>query len=164
MKESEKAGLKLNVQKTKIMTSGPIISWQIDVERMERVTDFIFLGSKITGDGDGSYEIKRCLVLGRKAMTNLDSLLWQQMQIIISREAWPHRDHDKSMTCKLISKPYLWVASDDELYNYFIIYHNRNIVHNKYNVLESSLNHPLHRTACGKNCLPWCQKCQGWLD
>ena len=78
MKESEKAGLKLNVQKTKIMTSSPIISWQIDVERMERVTDFIFLGSKITGDGDGSYEIKRCLVLGRKAMTNLDSLLKKQ--------------------------------------------------------------------------------------
>ena len=73
--ESEKAGLKLNIQKTKIMTSGPIISWQIDVERMERVTDFIFLGSKITGDGDGSYEIKRRLLLGRKAMTNLDSLL-----------------------------------------------------------------------------------------
>ena len=76
--ESEKAGLKLNIQKTKIMTSSPIISWQIDVERMERVTDFIFLGSKITGDGDGRYEIKRRLLLGRKAMTNLDSLLKKQ--------------------------------------------------------------------------------------
>ena len=75
VKESEKAGLKHNVQNTKIMTPGPIISWQIDVERMERVSDFIFWGSKLTGDGDGSYETKRCLLLGRKAMTNLDSLL-----------------------------------------------------------------------------------------
>ena len=73
--ESEKAGLKLNIQKTKIMTSGPITSWQIDGETMETVTDFIFLGSKITADGDCSHEIKRCLLLGRKAMTNLDSIL-----------------------------------------------------------------------------------------
>ena len=72
--ESEKAGLKLNIQKTKIMTSGPITSWQIDGETMERVTDFIFLGSKITADGDCSHDIKRCLLLGRKAMTNLDSI------------------------------------------------------------------------------------------
>ena len=73
--ESEKVGLKLNIQKTKIMTSGPITSWQIDGETMETVTDFIFLGSKITADGDCSHEIKRCLLLGRKAMTNLDSIL-----------------------------------------------------------------------------------------
>ena len=79
VKESEKAGLKHNVQNTKIMTPGPIISWQIDVERMERVSDFIFWGSKLTGDGDGSYETKRCLLLGRKAMTNLDSLLKKQI-------------------------------------------------------------------------------------
>ena len=69
--ESEKAGLKLNIQKTKIMASSPITSWQIDGETMETVTDFIFLGSKITADGDCSHEIKRCLLLGRKAMTNL---------------------------------------------------------------------------------------------
>ena len=72
--ESEKAGLKLNIQKTKIMASGPITSWQIDEETMERVTDFIFLGSKITVDDDCSHEIKRCLLLGRKAMTNLDRI------------------------------------------------------------------------------------------
>ena len=73
--ESEKVGLKLNIQKTKIMTSGPITSWQIDGETVETVTDFIFGGSKITADGDCSHEIKRCLLLGRKAMTNLDSIL-----------------------------------------------------------------------------------------
>ena len=73
--ESEKAGLKLNIQKTKIMASGPITSWQIDGETVETVTDFIFLGSKITADGDCSHEIKRRLLLGRKAMTNLDSIL-----------------------------------------------------------------------------------------
>ena len=73
--ESENAGLKLNSQKTKIMASGPITSWQIDGEIMEIVTDFIFLGSKITADGDCSHEIKRHLLLGRKAMTNLDSVL-----------------------------------------------------------------------------------------
>ena len=73
--ESEKADLKLNIQKTKIMASGPITSWQIEEETMETVTDFIFLGSKITADGDCSHEIKRCLLLGRKAMTNLDSVL-----------------------------------------------------------------------------------------
>ena len=72
---SEKAGLKFNIQKTKIMASSPITSWQIDGERMETVTDFIFLGSKITAVGDCSHETKRCLLLGRKAMTNLDSLL-----------------------------------------------------------------------------------------
>ena len=73
--ESEKAGLKLNLQTTKIMASGPITSWQIDGETMETVTDFIFLGSKIIADGDCSHEIKRHLLLGRKAMTNLDSIL-----------------------------------------------------------------------------------------
>ena len=73
--ESEKVGLKLNIQKTKIMASGPIISWQIDGQTMETVRDFIFGGSKITADGDYSHEIKRHLLLGRKAMTNLDSIL-----------------------------------------------------------------------------------------
>ena len=73
--ESEKVGLKLNIQKTEIMASGPITSWQIDGETMETVTGFIFLGSKITADGDCSHEIKRCLQLGKQAMTNLDSIL-----------------------------------------------------------------------------------------
>ena len=73
--EIEKIGLKLNIQKAKIITSGPITSWQIDGEMMETVTDFIFLGSKITADGDCNHEIKRCLLLGRKAMSNLDSIL-----------------------------------------------------------------------------------------
>ena len=73
--ESEKVGLNLNIQKTKIMASGPITSWQIDREKVETVADFIFLGSKITADGDCSHEIKRCLLLGRKVMTNLDSVL-----------------------------------------------------------------------------------------
>ena len=73
--ESEKVGLKLNIQKTKIMASGPITSWQIDEETMETVREFIFGGSKITADGDCNHEIKRCLLLGRKAMTNLDSIL-----------------------------------------------------------------------------------------
>ena len=73
--ESEKVGLKLNIQKTKVVASGPITSWEIDGETMETVTDFIFLGSKITADGDCSHEIKRRLLLGRKVMTNLDSVL-----------------------------------------------------------------------------------------
>ena len=73
--KSEKVGLKLNIQKTKIMASGPITSWQTDVETVETMADFIFLGSKITADGDCSHEIKRCLLLGRKVMTNLDSIL-----------------------------------------------------------------------------------------
>ena len=72
--ESEKVGLKLNIQKTKIMASGPVNSWEIDGERVETVSDFIFLGSKITADGDCSHEIKRSLLLGRKVMTNLDSI------------------------------------------------------------------------------------------
>ena len=73
--ESEKPGLKLNIQKTKIMSSGPITSWHIDGKKVETVTDFLFLGSKITADGDCSHKIKRHLLLGRKAKTNLDSLL-----------------------------------------------------------------------------------------
>ena len=72
--ESGKVGLKLNIQKTKIMSPGPVTSWEIDGETMETVAEFIFLGSKITADGDCSYEIKRCLLLGRKVMTNLDSI------------------------------------------------------------------------------------------
>ena len=75
VKECEKVGLKLNIQKAKIIASGPITSWQIDGETMETVKDFFFLGSKITADGDCSPEIQRCLLIGRKAMTNLDSIL-----------------------------------------------------------------------------------------
>ena len=89
VKESEKAGLKLNIQKTKIMASSPITSWQIGGETMETVRDFIFLGSKITADGDCSYEIQTCLLLGRKAMTNLNNILksrnitlWTQVHLI----------------------------------------------------------------------------------
>ena len=73
--ESEKVGLKLNIQKTKIMASGPITSWEIDGETVEAVSDFLFLGSKTTADGDCNHEMKRCLLLGRKVMTNLDSIL-----------------------------------------------------------------------------------------
>ena len=83
--ESEKIGLKLNIQKTKIMASGPITSWQIDGETMETVADFIFLGSKITADGDCSHEIKRCLLLGRKVMTNLDSILKSRDIILLTK-------------------------------------------------------------------------------
>ena len=80
IEESEKAGLKFNIQKTKIMASGPITSWQIDGETMETVTDIIFLGSRITADGDCSHEIKRRLLLGRKAVTNLDSI-WKSRDV-----------------------------------------------------------------------------------
>ena len=76
--ENEKAGLKLNIQKTKIMASGPITTWTIDGETVETVADFVFLGSKITADGDCSHEIKRCLLLGRRVMTNLDSNIQKQ--------------------------------------------------------------------------------------
>ena len=86
--ESEKVGLKLNVQKTKIMASGPITSWEIDGETVETVADFIFLGSKITADGDCSHEIKRCLILGRKVMTNLDSVLKTQTSFCQQRSVW----------------------------------------------------------------------------
>ena len=87
VKESEKVGLKLNIQKTKIMSSGPITSWQIDGETMETVRDFILGGSKITADGDCSHEIKRCLLLGRKAMTNLDSIL-KSREITVPTKLW----------------------------------------------------------------------------
>ena len=78
--ESEKVGLKLNIQKTKVMASGPITSWDIDGETVETVSDFIFLGSKITADGNCSHEIKRCLLFGRKVMTNLDSMHIQKQR------------------------------------------------------------------------------------
>ena len=83
--ESEKVGLKLSIQKTKIMASGPITSWQLDEETMETVTDFIFLGSKVTASGDCSHEIKRCLLLGRKAMTSLDSILKSRDIILLTK-------------------------------------------------------------------------------
>ena len=86
--ESEKADLKLNIKKTKIMASGPIISWQIDWKTMETVTDFIFLGSKITADDDCSHETKRHLLLGRKVMTNLNSIL-KNRDITLSTEVCP---------------------------------------------------------------------------
>ena len=82
--ESEKAGLKLNIRKTKMMASGPITSWQIDREAMETVTDFIFLGSKITAGGDCSHEIKRCYLLGRKALTNLYSMLKRRVITLLT--------------------------------------------------------------------------------
>ena len=84
-KESEKAGLKLNIQKTKIMASGPMTSWHIDGETVNRVADFIFLGSKITADSDRSHEIKRCFLLGRKAITNIDSILKAETSVCRSR-------------------------------------------------------------------------------
>ena len=83
--ESEKVGLKLNIQKTKIMAFSPITSWQIDGENVEAVTDFIFSGSKITVDGDCRHEIRRCLLLGRKAMTNLDSALKAEPSLCLRR-------------------------------------------------------------------------------
>ena len=83
--ENEKAGLKLNLQKTKLMSSGPITSWQIDGERLEIVTDFVFLGSKIIADNDCSHEIQRCLLLGRKAVTNLERILKAQMLLYLQR-------------------------------------------------------------------------------
>ena len=83
--QSEKVGLKLNIQKTKIMTSGPITSWQIDGETVEAVADFIFLDSKITAGGDCSHEIRRCLLLGRKIVTNLDSLLKKQRYHFVNK-------------------------------------------------------------------------------
>ena len=86
--ESDKAGLKLNIQKTKIMVSGPITSWQIDGETVETVTDFILGGSKITADGDNSHEIKRCLPLGRKAMINLDSILKSRDITLLTKVAY----------------------------------------------------------------------------
>ena len=84
--KSEKAGLKLNIQKTKMMASGPITSWQINGKTMQTVRDFIFGGSKITADGDCSHEIKRCLLLGRKALTNLDSILKKQRHTFANKD------------------------------------------------------------------------------
>ena len=83
--ESEKVDLKLNIQKTKIMASGPITSWQLDGETVETVADFIFLGSKISADGDCSHEIKRCLLLGRKSVSNLDSILKSRNVILLTK-------------------------------------------------------------------------------
>ena len=83
--ESEKVGLKLNIQKTKIMTSGPITSWQIEGEKLEIVTDFIFLGSRITADSGFSHRIKRCLLLGRKAMTNIGNVLKSRDIILLKK-------------------------------------------------------------------------------
>ena len=83
--ESEKVGLKLNIQKTKITASGPITAWQIEGETKETVTDFIYLGSKITADGDCSYEIKRHFLLGRKVMTNLDSIIKKQRHYFVNK-------------------------------------------------------------------------------
>ena len=93
--ESEKVGLKLNIQKTKIMASGPITSWQIDGETVATVSDFIFLGSKITADGDCSHEIKRHLLLGRKIMTNLDSIL-NSRNIFFANKGLSSQDYDFS--------------------------------------------------------------------
>jgi len=91
--ESQKDGLKLNIQKTKSMASSPITSWQIDGETMETVTDFIFLGSKITADGDCSHEVKRSLLLGRKAMTNLDSILKRRDVIYFANKGPPSQSY-----------------------------------------------------------------------
>ena len=87
--ESENVGLKLNIQKTKIMASGPITSWEIDRETVETVSDFIFGGSNITADGEFSHEIKRCLLLGRKVITNLDSILKSETLLCQQRSIWP---------------------------------------------------------------------------
>ena len=86
--ESEKADLKFNIQKMKIMASGPITSWQINGETVDTVADFIFLGSKITADGDCSHEIKRCLLLGKKVMTNLDSILKSRDITLPTKSVW----------------------------------------------------------------------------
>ena len=94
--ESEKVGLKLNIQKTKIMASGPITTWQTDGETMETVPDSIFLGSKITADGDCSHEIKRCFLLGRKAMTKLDSIL-KSRDVIFTTKVQGKKSIDKGL-------------------------------------------------------------------
>ena len=99
--ESEKAGLKLNIQKTKIMASGPITSWQIDGETMETTRDFISLGSKITADDDCSHEIKSCLLLGRKVMTNLDSIIKKQRHYFANKGP-PSQSHG-------FSSSYVWM-------------------------------------------------------
>ena len=99
--ESQKVGLKLNIQKTKILASGPITSWQIDWEKMKTVADFILLGSKITADGDCSHEIKRHLLLGRKAMTNLDSIL-KSRDIYFAKNSLPNQSYG-------FSSSYVWM-------------------------------------------------------
>ena len=103
-KESEKAGLKHNIQKTKIMASGPITSWQIDGKTMETVSDFIFLGSKITADGNCIHEIKRCLLVGRKAMTNLDSILKSRDITLLTKVHLI-----KAMVFFFFSSSYVWM-------------------------------------------------------
>ena len=111
--ESEKVGLKLSIQKMKIMASGPITSWQIDRETVETLSDFIFLGSKIIADGDCSHEVKRCLLLGRKVMTNLDSILK-------SRDiTWPTKVHlVKAVVFPVVmygcESPHLWTVKKAE--------------------------------------------------
>ena len=104
--ESEKVGLKLTIQKTKIMASGPINSWQIDGKTVETVADFIFLGSKITADADCSHEIKRCLLLGRKVMTNLDSI-FKSRDIILPTKVHP------SIQCYGFSSSHVWMRELD---------------------------------------------------
>ena len=109
-KESEKVGLKLNIQKTKIMASSPITSWQIDGETVETVSDFIFLGSKIIADGDCSHEIKRCLLLGRKVMTNLDSM-FKSRDITLTTKV----RLDKAMVFPMVTYGYeRWTIKKDE--------------------------------------------------
>ena len=99
--ESEKAGLKLNNQKMKIMASGPITSWQIEGETMETVTDFILGGSKITADGDCSCEFKRCLLLGRKAMTNIDSILKRRNITLLTKVHLVNEQYQKAKRCDI---------------------------------------------------------------
>ena len=96
IEENEKAGLKLSIQKTKIIASGPITSWQIDGKKMETVADLIFLGSQITADGDCSHEVKRHLLLGRKAMTNLDSVLKSKTSLCQQRLVWSSHGFSRS--------------------------------------------------------------------
>ena len=105
---SEKAGLKLNIEKTKIMTSSPITSWQIVEETIETVTDFIFLDSKITVDGDCSHEIKRCLLLGRKAMTNLNSIL-KSRDITLKKQRHYVADKGSSSESYGFSSSHVWI-------------------------------------------------------
>ena len=109
VKESEKADLKLNIQKTKIMAAGPITSWQIDGETMETVRDFIFLGPKITADGDCSHEIKRCLHLGRKVLTNLDSI-FKSRDITLPTKVHPV----KAMVCPEFGYSESWTINKAE--------------------------------------------------
>ena len=109
--ESEKVGLKLNIQKTKIMASGPITSWETHGETMETVADFIFLGSKITADGDCSHEIKRCLLIGRKVMTNLDSTVQSLSRIRLFVTPWTAaRQASLSLTISWSLPKFMFIA------------------------------------------------------